>query len=94
MPESAPVRPTVNPAALLSLRLNLAGRAISSEEADYDARRGVWNAAVDASPALIVRALDAGDVARAVAFAHPGPPLARHLASPDAPPCASHHHTT
>lgn len=66
---SPAVRPTVNPAALLALRLNLAGRAVTSDEADYDARRGVWNAQVDAHPALIVRAWDAGDVARTVAFA-------------------------
>lgn len=69
MTQPSPARPTVNPAALLELRLNLAGRAISAEEADYDARRAVWNAAVDALPALIVRALDVGDVARTIRFA-------------------------
>ncbi|GBF06189.1 hypothetical protein DAERI_070187 [Deinococcus aerius] len=69
MTELSPVRPTVNPAALLELRLNLAGRAITSEASEYGARRAVWNAAADAFPALIVQPLDAGDVARAVRFA-------------------------
>ena len=74
MNQSPPIRPTVNPAALLDLHLNLAGRAVTSDEAEYDAFRGVWNAAADAHPALIIRAKSAGDVARTVAFAR-----AQHL---------------
>ncbi|GBF06761.1 FAD linked oxidase domain protein [Deinococcus aerius] len=58
-----------SPAALLELRLSLAGRALSSEQPEYEVRRPVWNAQVDAHPALIVQPQDAGDVARTLRFA-------------------------
>jgi FAD/FMN-containing dehydrogenase len=47
----------------------LAGRVIRSSDADYDAARRIWNAAIDRHPGLIVRCLGAADVIHAVTFA-------------------------
>ena len=47
----------------------LAGRAIRPSDAEYDAARRIWNAAIDRYPGLIVRCLGAADVIQAVKFA-------------------------
>ena len=47
----------------------LAGRAIRPSDAEYDAARRIWNAAIDRYPGLIVRCLGAADVIQAVQFA-------------------------
>jgi FAD/FMN-containing dehydrogenase len=47
----------------------LAGRVIRSSDADYDAARRIWNAAIDRHPGLIVRCLGTADVIQAVKFA-------------------------
>jgi FAD/FMN-containing dehydrogenase len=45
------------------------GRLITSEDADYEQARKVYNAMIDKRPALVARAADASDVARVVSFA-------------------------
>ena len=47
----------------------LAGAALSPRDPGYDKARAVHNGLVDRSPAAIVRARTAGDVAAALAFA-------------------------
>jgi FAD/FMN-containing dehydrogenase len=47
----------------------LAGRVIRPSDADYDAARRIWNAAIDRYPGLIVRCLGTADVIQAVKFA-------------------------
>ena len=54
-------RPRLQPA--------LQGRLVLPEDRDYEQLRRVWNHAVDAYPALIVRCAGSGDVRRAVEFA-------------------------
>jgi FAD/FMN-containing dehydrogenase len=51
------------------LLTDVAGRVITSEDADYDSIRQVANAAYDRHPSAIVRVADAADVARVIAFA-------------------------
>ena len=57
------------PAALLELRRTLKGQMFTADQREYEHLRKVWNAAVDAFPALIVQAEDAADAAHAVTFA-------------------------
>ena len=45
------------------------GRLISSDHADYDIARAVWNGAIDRRPRLIARCIGAADVVAAVRFA-------------------------
>jgi hypothetical protein len=47
----------------------LAGRAVRPGDADYDAARRIWNAAIDRQPGLIVRCRGVADVVAAVNFA-------------------------
>ena len=55
--------------ALAGLRADLRGPLCLKGEPGYDAARTIWNAMIDRNPALIVRALWAADVVRAVRFA-------------------------
>jgi len=59
----------VDARAIDALRQGLIGPIITPADADYDAARRVWNKAHVRAPALIVRATDALDVLRSVAFA-------------------------
>lgn len=54
---------------LNELRSRLQGRVIGPRDADYDAARKGYFASIDRRPAAIVRAEDAGDVARVVLLA-------------------------
>src|SRR5262245_25042593 len=45
------------------------GRLITSDHADYDAARAVWNGAIDRRPRLIARCVGTADVIAAVRFA-------------------------
>jgi FAD/FMN-containing dehydrogenase len=52
-----------------SFKAGLRGELITTDAADYDAARAVWNAMIDKRPALIVRCRGAADVISAVNFA-------------------------
>ncbi|MBV9322368.1 MAG: FAD-binding oxidoreductase [Chloroflexi bacterium] len=56
-------------AAIRDLEAHLLGELIHPAHYDYAAARQVWNRAIDWHPALIVRAADAADVIRTIAFA-------------------------
>ncbi|WP_254545033.1 FAD-binding oxidoreductase [Halomarina pelagica] len=55
--------------AVTELREEIRGDAILPGEERYDEARAVWNAMIDRSPAIVVRALGAADVMTAVDFA-------------------------
>jgi FAD/FMN-containing dehydrogenase len=55
--------------SLNDLRRSLAGAIVSPTDAEYDAVRRCFNALIDRRPAVIVRCVDAGDVALAFDFA-------------------------
>src|SRR5215207_10968913 len=55
--------------SLNDLRRSLAGTIVSPTDAEYDAVRRCFNALIDRRPAVIVRCVDAGDVALAFDFA-------------------------
>ena len=58
-----------NEAALRKFATGLQGSLVLPQDRDYEQLRRVWNHAVDAYPALIVRCAGSGDVRRAVEFA-------------------------
>ena len=64
---STPAFPQLS--ALKALAAHLKGSVLTAADPDYDEARRVWNAMIDRSPALIVRAADASDVPVALAFA-------------------------
>jgi FAD/FMN-containing dehydrogenase len=51
------------------LQASMAGRLVSSEHADYDELRTIWNAMIDRRPGLIIEAENETDVIAAVNFA-------------------------
>jgi FAD binding domain/Berberine and berberine like len=55
--------------AIESLREAITGRVIDPSDRDYDDARRVWNAAIDARPAVIARCLSTSDVQKAIEFA-------------------------
>ena len=55
-----------------SLRERVRGDVVTPEDEGYDVARQVYNAMVDRRPAVVVRAVNAGDVAAAVNFAREG----------------------
>jgi len=56
----------------LDLEASLRGQLIGPEHGEYDLARAVYNGAIDRRPAVIVRPLDAADVAAAIQFARAG----------------------
>jgi hypothetical protein len=58
----------MNEASVAQLRQNLRGRLVTSEDADYDAVRALYNGMIDKRPRLIARCADAADVMAAVGF--------------------------
>jgi hypothetical protein len=59
----------VDAAAIEAFAAGLVGRAIGPEDAEYEAARTIWNAAIDRRPGLIVRCRGTADVVAAVNFA-------------------------
>src|SRR6185437_2003754 len=55
--------------AIRDLQAHTLGEVLQPEDADYASARGVWNAAADYQPRVIVCAADAADVIRTVNFA-------------------------
>jgi FAD/FMN-containing dehydrogenase len=56
-------------AAIDALRARLRGNLLEPGDEAYDATRVIWNGMIDRRPALIIRCLNAADVAAAVNFA-------------------------
>jgi len=68
---------TIAAPAIAKLRSGVHGNVMLAGDAGYDAARRVWNGMIDKHPALIVQALDVGDVAPTIALARDsGLPLA------------------
>jgi FAD/FMN-containing dehydrogenase len=64
-----PTPNTPTPEALARLRGDLRGSILTSADAGYEDARRVWNAMIDHRPAVIVRCVDAADIAPGIAFA-------------------------
>lgn len=56
-------------AALAEFAQKVRGQLIRPADAEYESARRVWNGLIDRRPALIVRCVDAADIAAAVLFA-------------------------
>ncbi len=54
---------------LAALRETISGDVLLPGDPRYDEARAVWNAMIDARPAVVVRAGDVGDIAPVIAFA-------------------------
>jgi FAD/FMN-containing dehydrogenase len=61
--------PPLDPAAIRKLASEITGRVITTDAADYETARLIFNRAFDLHPALIVRCAGASDVARSFDFA-------------------------
>src|SRR6516162_3032094 len=55
--------------AIESLREAITGRVIDPADPEYDDARRVWNAGIDAQPAVIASCFSTSDVQKAIAFA-------------------------
>ncbi len=61
---------SLSAAELKDLRASLKGKLVLPQDEGYEEARKYWDSAFDRHPALIVLAADAGDVIKAVQFAH------------------------
>jgi FAD/FMN-containing dehydrogenase len=59
---------TVDTGAVGVLRDHLSGDVFTPSDLDYDNARSIWNGAIDRKPAVVVRCLNAEDVAQAIRF--------------------------
>ncbi|HEV7810618.1 MAG TPA: hypothetical protein VGO64_08460, partial [Candidatus Limnocylindrales bacterium] len=63
--ETAPaIVPAISPAALAGFTSSITGSVILPGDSAFDAARGVHNTRFNRTPAVVVRAADAEDVAR------------------------------
>lgn len=60
---------TFTEGALAALRSRISGDVVIPTDPSYEEARPVWNAMIDAHPAVIVRVNDGADIALAIAFA-------------------------
>lgn len=60
---------TLTDEALVVLRSSISGEVVVPTDPSYDEARAVWNAMIDARPAVVVRVGDVADIAPAIAFA-------------------------
>ena len=65
--------------AIESLREAITGRVIDPADPEYDDARRVWNAGIDAQPAVIASCFSTSDVQKAIAFALDAVPMAREI---------------
>jgi FAD/FMN-containing dehydrogenase len=61
--------PADTPISIEKLQIDITGRVIGPDDADYDQARLVFTGGIDKRPAVIVRVSDADDVARVIALA-------------------------
>ncbi len=62
----AATKRTLDPTVISQLRTTIRGRVTTSEDADYDRHRAVWNGMIDRHPALIVSCTSVADVTAAL----------------------------
>lgn len=67
--QSDQVATMLGDATLAELSADLRGEAIFPGDAEYEARRAIWNGMIDRHPAVIVRCRDTADVIASVRFA-------------------------
>jgi FAD/FMN-containing dehydrogenase len=56
------------PLSISEMRALFKGQVITSEDAEYEQARTVFNGGIDRRPAAIVRVIDSGDVSRLISF--------------------------